>query len=148
MADIYGRSVSRWQPGVTFEMVKKLIRDGIAKISGAEMKKTVNESITETLNLTEVEPDEIVVFAERQTGKLKTSNFSINDILKRQRGVAGSLALYTAEGDLKPSSLLETDILKCNTEQKTRFDNHVREFNSHVNEYNGRRSVIDSFFWT
>ena len=44
------------------------------------VKKTVQDSISEIFNLVEVDPNEIVVFREAQSGKLKTSNVSINDI--------------------------------------------------------------------
>ena len=81
MADIYGRSVSRFQPSVTIGMVKKkLIRDAIAKITGTEIKKIIKDEIGDTLNLAEVDLGEIVVF-ENEKGKLKTSNVSFDDLL-------------------------------------------------------------------
>ena len=60
------------------------------------------------LNLTSVDPGEIVVFGDRQ-GKLKTSNVSLDDILVRRRDDnEDSKALYSQNGKLKLSTHVST----------------------------------------
>ena len=78
------------------------------KTSDTDIKKLIEDEIAETLNLTSVDPNEIVVFQDR-LGKLKTSDVSMNDILVRQRdAVEGTLVLYNADGKLKPGALVST----------------------------------------
>ena len=71
MPDIYGRSTSYLKSEVTIAIVKKLIRDAMSKVTGDDIKKTVKDSIDEILNLTEVDQDEMVVFAEKENKTLK-----------------------------------------------------------------------------
>ena len=91
MADIYGRSTSRSKSEVTIAMVKKLINEAMSKITDDDIKKTVQDGIEEILNLTEVDPDELIVFAEREKRTLKTSNISINDILTTTKGISENI---------------------------------------------------------
>ena len=125
MADIYGGSTSKSLPRqswtvVTIGLVEKLIRDAISKILHTDVKKAVQENITTTLNLVDVNPDEIVVF-EDTNGKLKTSNVSLGNILTRQTGVAeDTIALFSKDGRLKPGDNISTI--------KSSIDNQNRRF--------------------
>ena len=108
----------------------------------AEVKRVVQGN----LNFVEVDPDEIIVFAEKQTGKLKPSNISINDILTRQKNTpAGSIATFTKDGGLAPISFLMTDIEKKNAEQDKQLRNHIVEFNNLYSEFILRRNLFDVF---
>jgi len=65
MVDIWGRrDVTKKSEPVDENKIEKIIKDEIAS----------------TLNLASVDPNEVVVFENRQ-GKLKSSNISLDDIL-------------------------------------------------------------------
>ena len=74
-----------------------------------EIKKLIEDEIAETLNLTSVDPGEIVVFQDRQ-GKLKSGDVSLNDVLTRHRDKVAedTMVLYTSDGKLKPGELVST----------------------------------------
>jgi hypothetical protein len=92
MIDIWGRP--------------SLPRSAPTKTSDTDIKKIIEDEIAETLNLTSVDPDEIVVFQDRQ-GKLKTSDVSLSEVITRQRNaVEDTLVLYRADGKLKPGALV------------------------------------------
>ena len=78
-----------------------------SKVVVEDFKKIIEDEIAETLNLSSVDPNEIVVFQDRQ-GKLKSSNVSLDDILIRRRDVENTIALYSNDGKLKPGVLVST----------------------------------------
>ena len=80
MIDIWGRPLSASEKPTTGTQTAE------------DVKKIIEDEIAETLNLTNVDPNEIVVFQDKQ-GKLKTSNVSLDNILTRQRdAVENSIA--------------------------------------------------------
>ncbi len=111
------------------------------KTDTKEVKKLIEDKIAETLNLSSVDPGEIVVFQDQQ-GKLKSSNVSLNDILVKSRtAVDNTIALYSSEGKLKPGVLVSTitDALK----------NLDEELEKHMTTYTAlRRNIINKFFGT
>ncbi len=108
------------------------------KTDTKEVKKLIEDKIAETLNLSSVDPGEIVVFQDQQ-GKLKSSNVSLNDILVKSRtAVDNTIALYSSEGKLKPGVLVSTitDALK----------NLDEELEKHMTTYTAlRRNIINKF---
>ena len=113
MIDIWGRPLKPKPDDTATGDVKKLIKDEIA----------------ETLNLVNVDPNEIVVFQDKQ-GKLKSSDVSLNDILIRQRDAAeNSIALYSNDGRLKPGALVSTitDAIATNERE---LNDLIRGYNS------------------
>ncbi len=117
------------------------IKKGRKKTDTKEVKKLIEDKIAETLNLSSVDPGEIVVFQDQQ-GKLKSSNVSLNDILVKSRtAVDNTIALYSSDGKLKPGVLVSTitDALK----------NLDEELEKHMTTYTAlRRNIINKFFGT
>jgi hypothetical protein len=110
MIDIWGRPLSAAEKPTT---ETKGIED---------VKKIIEDEIAETLNLSSVDPNEIVVFQDKQ-GKLKSSNVSLDDILIRRRDAANdSIALFQ-DGKLKPGVIVSTI-----TEKLTEYSNHITQF--------------------
>ena len=127
-----------------------------------DVKKIIEDEIAETLNLASVDPNEIVVFQDRQ-GKLKSSNVSLDDILIQQSDAAeNSIALYSSGGRLKPGALVSTitDAIATHDNKIAAHDNmittqnnmittHGRELDDHIRGYNSfRKNVIHKLFGT
>jgi hypothetical protein len=74
------------------------------------------------LNLTSVDPGEIVVFQDKE-GKLKSSNVSLDDILVRKIGVADNVIALFQDGKLKPGALYSffTDTIASVKDEFTKF---------------------------
>jgi hypothetical protein len=117
-----------------------------------EIKKIIEDEIAETLNLSSVDPNEIVIFGDKQ-GKMKTSNVSLDDILTRVRGAADNTIALFQDGKLKPGALINTI-----TDKFTKYDKEVadhtdklteydKELAKHITNYNNfRTNIIYKFF--
>ena len=66
--------------GTIYFKSEKPTTETLANLDGIkDVKKIIEDEISDMLNLASVDPNEIVVFQDRQ-GKLKTSNVSLDDI--------------------------------------------------------------------
>ena len=105
--------------GVLFQCWKKPTAETSADSVKDVKKKIIEDEIAETLNLVSVDPEEIVVFQDRQ-GKLKTSNVSLDDILTQQNdAIENTIALFSQDGKLKPGELVSTVTEKLTTVDNT-----------------------------
>ena len=131
MIDFWGRPLSK---------AEKQSGETRALDSINDVKKIIEDEIAETLNLASVDPNEIVVFQDKQ-GKLKSSNVSIDDLLIRRRDAADNSVAVFEHGKLKPGVLFSTI-----TDTLANYD---KEFDDHVKNYNNfRKNVIHKFFGT
>ena len=137
MIDIWGRPISA---GATNEP--------------QDVKKIIEDEIAETLNLTSVDPNEIVVFQDRQ-GRLKSSNVSLDDLLTRNlTAVNNTIALFQ-DGKLKPGVLVSTIIdnlaaIKPTTDNiaalRSEYDTHVGLFVTLRTNFNRTDDAVGKFF--
>ena len=128
MIDIWGRPLSK---------------SSLPTTSDSDIKKIIENEIAETLNLTSVDPNEIVIFQDK-TGKLKSSNVSLDDILVRKRGVAdNAIVLFQEDGRLKPGAVYSTitDTISLIRESLMEL---ASEYNKHIKTFtNFRKNIND-----
>jgi hypothetical protein len=139
MIDIWGRPISSAEKPTT-------------KMQGLEdVKKIIEDEIAETLNLASVNPEEIVVFQDKQ-GKLKSSDVSIKDILIRRREAAvdnNKIVLFDEHGKIKPGVLMSTITDKLTTVDNTATSLKTinDEYKTHVDAYTifseNQKTIID-----
>jgi hypothetical protein len=71
----------------------------------------LKNEIGNLLNITSVDPDEVVIFQDKQ-GRLKTSNIQLSDILMRNTTAADNNIVTFKEGNIQDSGMSVNDYVK------------------------------------
>ncbi len=103
MVDIYGRSARSKARHSDF------IAGDLSKYATLDQ---VRNEIDDLLNITSVDPNEIVVFQDKQ-GRLKTSNIQLTDVLTRiPTAVTDNIATFTDKGKIQDSGKSVNDYVR------------------------------------
>jgi len=127
MIDIWGRPLSSAKPNTETQGIK-------------DVKEIIEDEIAKTLNLVNVDPNEIVVFQDKQ-GKLKSSNVSLDSLLTKDPKADDNSIVVFKNGKLAPDVLISSITGKLdavyNTENSLKtlndkYDTHVTEFKNFI----------------